>query len=355
MKQVLLIQNVISSYRVPVYNQIAKEFDLTLLYSNGKIPQGIQFKTEILNSYKRGPFSFYNRGLHRLLKQFDVVVFPYDPMQISLLSEFLMAKLVKGPKFIPWGIGVPASYNVSYDAPTKSSKLFYYLARWSDASIFYSDYPKNKYISKGVLSTKLFVAHNTVEIYEPLVTEKTEINKNSILFVGSLYKQKGLGVLLDAYKAAKKKNSCLLPLYIIGGGDELPSISKWIKENNLNDSVFLEGPIYDEKTLSRYFLNARACISPNQAGLSVQKSLGYGVPFITKETAITGGEIFDIINDKTGILYKDDSDLVSILLDINDNSNRYYEMGQNGKKFYNENRTIKIMAQGAIDAINYVL
>ena len=34
---------------------------------------------------------------------------------------------------------------------------------------------------RGVLSDKLFVAHNTVGIYEPPVTEKTEINKNSIL------------------------------------------------------------------------------------------------------------------------------------------------------------------------------
>lgn len=352
MKRVLLIQNVISSYRVPVYNQIAKEFDLTLLYSSGKIPDGVLFKTEFWSSYKKGPFSFYKRGLNGLLKRFDVVVFPYDPMQFSLLFEMLKAKLGKGPRFIPWGIGVPASYNVSYDAPTKSSKLFYYLAKWADASIFYSDYPKRKYNSMGVLSNKMFVAHNTVEIFEPAPIEESE--KNSILFVGSLYKQKGLGVLLKAYLEAKNKDNSLLPLYIIGGGDEYSSISKWITDNNLSSSIFLEGPIYDEKTLSRYFLRARACVSPNQAGLSVQKSLGYGVPFVTKENAITGGEIFDVVNNKTGVLYKEDSCLVDILLDISNNPHHYFEMGMAGKKFYSENRTVEIMAQGAIDAINYV-
>lgn len=353
MNKVLLIQNVISNYRVPVYNIIAKEFDLTVLYSSGTVPKDATFQSLYLGAKKKGAFTFFEKGIYSIIRDFDVVVFPYDPMHISLLVELVRSKIGGKTKFIPWGIGVPASYNVKYDSPTRSSKLFYMLAKWADAAVFYSDYPKDKYKKMGVLDEKLFVAHNTVAVYD--LDNYNESERDSILFVGSLYKQKGVGLLLEAYLRAYNSSSNLLPLFIIGGGEEYENIKKWICDNKLEHKIHLEGAIYDEVQLASYFLRARACISPNQAGLSVQKSLGYGVPFVTKEDAITGGEIFDVHNGNTGVLYKEDSQLADMIMDINNNPNKYLEMGALGKKFYNENRTVDMMAQSTINAIYYVL
>ncbi len=355
MKRILLIQNGISNYRVPVYNLIAKHFDLTVLYSSGIVPSNVEFPVRHLGLYTKGPFTFYEKGLYALLKEYDVVIFPYDPLQISIIWSILRLRVFEHIKFIPWGIGVAASYNVKYDAPRKSSKLNYYLAKYTDASIFYSDYPQKKYKAMGVNEDKLFVAHNTVAIWD--INEDEYINsiKDCILFVGSLYRQKGVAVLLESYKNALIVNNNLLPLYIIGSGAEYDSIASWISENNMHHKVFLKGAIYDEKELATYFLKARACVSPNQAGLSVQKSMGYGVPFITKKDAVTGGEIFDVVNGKTGILYTEDSQLTEILLDIDRNPKKYKTMGGACREFYKKNRTIEVMAQGAIDAINYVI
>lgn len=355
MVKILLIQDVISNYRVPVYNIIAKQFDLTVLYSNGKVPDGIEFDTIYAETYKKGPFTIFRKNLSNILKGFDVIIFPYDPMQVSILFAMFKAKIVKKQKFISWGIGVPASYNVKYDSPRKTSKLCYFLAKLCDASVFYSDYPKNKYAAMGVSREKMFVAHNTVEIYPYDEDLSAYTSKDIFLFVGSLYKQKGLGVLLEAYITALRQDSEIPSLYIIGGGTEYDEIASFISENQLEQKVILKGPIYNEQVLSTYFLRARACISPNQAGLSVQKSMGYGVPFVTKKDAITGGEIFDIENNIRGVLYQDDSQLVDILLDINNNPQKYLKMGRNGKMFYRKNRTIQIMAQGVIDAVNYVI
>lgn len=357
MKKVLLIQEVISNYRVPVYNIIAKYYDLTLMYSKGNVPEGVEFSVIKHESKKMGPFKVYKKGFSKVLKDYDVVLFLFSPTELSIIWAIIKSKFSGRRKFIPWGIGVPASYNVKYDDPQKKSSQFLtrVLIRLSDAVVFYSDYPVNKYTRLGLDRSKMFVAHNTVAIYDNKEPDLSCTQKDSILFVGSLYRQKGIGVLLEAYKEASKKEANLLPLIIIGGGDEYDSILQWISSNHLDGRIILKGAIYEEKELAGYFNRARACISPNQAGLSVQKSMGYGVPFVTKKDAITGGEIFDIVNGENGILYETDLELSDVILDINYNPEKYVIMGKNGEVFYSKFRTIDKMAQGALDAIDYVL
>ena len=225
------------------------------------------------------------------------------------------------------------------------------MIKTSDAAIFYTDYPVLKYIKSGIKKEKLFVAHNTVEV-QPL---RMCNEKDIFLFVGTLYRAKGLDLLIESYSELANYLTQCPKLVIVGGGDEYNSILQWVNEKKLNDKIILTGPIYDEDKLAEYFSKAILCISPNQAGLSVQKAMGYGVPFVTKKDAYTGGEIFDIINGKNGILMDDESELYNILLDASNHPQKYYEMGINAKTFYDSNRTIEHMAQGVLDAIDYVL
>jgi hypothetical protein len=99
-------------------------------------------------------------------------------------------------------------------------------------------------------------------------------------------------------------------------------------ENGLAESVIFHGAIYDEKELSVHFKNALLCISPHQAGLSVAKSMGYGVPFVTYKEAITGGERYHITDGVNGILYENDADLVDIIINASNGSDQYVEMGK---------------------------
>lgn len=355
MKKVLLIQEVISNYRVPVYNIIARSCDLTILYTKGNVPDGVEFPVLHHNSFSIGPLKFFSRGFSKILKNYDIIIFLFNPLELSILFRILRNKFFGRWKFIPWGIGVPASYNVKYDDPSKKMNLFLtkLYIQLSDAVVFYSDYPVKKYSQMRISKDKLFVAHNTVAIY-PGDNIIGDCVKDCFLFVGSLYRQKGIGVLLEAYQKAYAQTKHLLPLVIIGGGGEYESIKQWIINHHLENNITLKGAIYDERDLSSFFGRARVCVSPNQAGLSVQKSFGYGVPFVTRKDAITGGEIFDIVDNSTGLLYEKDIDLVDILLDINRNPKRYEEMGKNCKNFYNNYRTVEIMAQGVIDAIAFV-
>lgn len=350
MIKVLLIQNSISSYRVPVYNLIAKEVNLTVMYSEGKEPSGAIFNFFKV-PVKKGHFYYrHTHNIRKIANGYDVVI---GMIAFNWISNYMLPFGKRKYKFIPWGIGVPASYSVRFDDPSKKINVFLtkLLIKKSDAVIFYTDYPVDKYAAMGLDKSRMFVAHNTVEVL-PLKGNK---QKDSILFVGTLYRAKSSISMLDYYKQAYLMNRNIPKLRLVGNGDEFEDINDWVRKNNMKDNVVLEGAIYDESVLRDFFESAYACVSLGQAGLSVQKAMGYAVPFITTANSFTGGERLDIINNENGVLLKNESDFTQVVLDIASKPDVYVNMGIKAKQFYDNNRTIHQMAEAVIKAINYVI
>ena len=349
-KKVLLVQNMISPYRTPIYNLLNKDYELTVAYSSGQTPKmELDFKVIKLPIYKITRFIIHKNSLYYYCNEFDVVIGMSDISWLSIMA--LSFKKNRKFKTILWGIGVRASYDTKYGEITMWDKVRYFLARKADALLFYSSFPLKRYLENGFENSRLFVANNTVKVN----SNCEEVVRKNILFIGTLYKQKNIYALLNSYLKASQCTKAIPQLVIIGDGDEYQNILEWIKDNNLINKVLLKGKIFDEELLSSYFSSALACISPGQAGLSVLKSMGYGVPFITQKSAITGGEIFNIDNGKTGILYDNDQELRNIILDITENTNKYIEMGKSAKLFYDSNRKPSDMVEGMSSAINFVL
>lgn len=345
--KVVIIQSSIRNYRVPVFNELAKHVDLTLVFHKGDAPDNIEFTTKKVDIVKIK----YLKNIHKFnvysyIQNYDVAIVMLDP---SYLTTLLLSKFRGKTSLIFWGIGVAAAYNMRYDACDKTANVLKKLISKADAALFYSDYPVKKYTDMGIATEKLFVANNTVEVLQVEEAEKTDI-----LFVGSLYKAKKIFELLDNYNKAYIKNSNIPKLIVVGNGEEYTAVDEWIENNNLKNKVILTGEIFDEELLSKYFAKAIMCISPDQAGLSVLKSFGYGVPFVTHKDAITGGERFNIINNENGILFEDFDDIENIIIDSVENKEKYIIMGQNAKEHYYEKRTISDMVNGFLQAINYV-
>lgn len=352
--KVLLLQETVSSYNVPVYDLIAKEIDLTVGYAlKNECNTEVVFEIKKLNYYKIGGFYFILDGFYKMCSKYDVVIFMPDLHYVSYCSlPFSRRK----NKVIAWSIGIRASYTKRYDVTRDRlflDKIYGYIMNKAEAVIFYMKEPIT-FWGNRINKEKIFIAHNTVDVIhnKPLNTK----SKNRILFVGTLYKEKKIYELLDAYIEAKMRNNLdtFLVLDIIGKGEEFDKIKDIINQNKLSDSIILHGPIYDELKLEEFFSNSIICISPDQAGLSVLKSMGYGVPYITRENAITGGERLNIINGENGILYKNKEELINIISEAFSTPSKYYKMGVNAKKYYDSNATISHMAQGFLDAIDYV-
>ncbi len=351
--KVLIIQEYLKNYRDPILSLIGEQVDLTVGYTTTTDYTKSSYPIIKLPCNNLGGI-LWHKGLRKLIKRFDVVVFvPHFRMVRVASLPFFPHK----PKLVSWSLGVHASYTRLYDLSKKpdwQDKLFEFIQDHADACVFYMPEPIaywKKY--KGIDERKYFVAHNTVAVapYDEAETKERDI----ILFVGTLYKQKGVGELIECYAKARERVGKLPALKIVGKGSEKEAIETRVKELGLTNDVELTGAIYDEDVLKEYFLKSVICVSPKQAGLSVLKSLGYGVPFVTRTDAISGGEKTNIDNGKTGFFYDTEEELIDILAKTATEPEKYAAMSDAARTYYKEEASPEAMAQGVVDAIMYAL
>jgi glycosyltransferase involved in cell wall biosynthesis len=353
--KVLLLQSTLSRYNVSVYKIIAETVDLSVAYTiKNECEDEVPFNILKLNYKKICGLFFITGDFYGICSKYDVVIFLADMHHFSYCSlPFIRRKY----KVIPWTIGIRSSYTRPYDLDRKKNfidRLYGIILNRSDAMIFYMENAK-RFWGNILDQKKIFIAPNTVEVFP--VENIGDEQKNRIIFIGSLYKEKEIYELINAYIEAKQgfNSNNILFLDVIGEGEEYQNIKTFIEGHGLSDYIFLHGPIYNEKDLAKFFAKSLLCISPAQAGLSVLKSMGYGVTFVTRTNAITGGERLNIIDKQNGLLYSSKEELVSIVKDASENPGRYIMMGLNAKEYYNSFFTTNHMAKGFIDAVNYVI
>ena len=347
MKNILIYQEIIPHYRRPIFEELGKRVNLTVFYTQNLYDSGRNFQAVKFRGIKIPKFG-YLPGIDfvRATRHADVLIAPCSSGHKYINYIKLFAPKIK---LIRWGIGVRAGYNIRYDSPLGAEKLLDVVKK-SDAALFYSDYPKLKYEKMGVSQEKLFVANNTV-VVNPIDEQAT---REKLLFVGSLYPQKRVDLLLEAYAAAYKKSRNIPDLIIVGDGSERKKLESLATTLHIMNKVAFVGQIEKEAELVPLFSSALACISPDQAGLSVLKAMGYGVPFVTLKTAITGGEIFNIKNGVNGVLLDSIDELTDVILDVEKDRNKYLTYGNNAYAFYHTNRLPSAMVDGFMQAIDYV-
>ena len=351
--KVLLIQQELKNYRDPIYALIAKQVDLTVGYTVAADFTESSYPI-IQLPYKKIKSIIWHKGLKSVINQYDVVV--YVP-HLVMLRVATLPFVPHKPKLVTWSLGVHASYYRPYDLSKKPSfrdKLFVFLQDHADACVFYMPEPIDywkKY--KAIDERKYFVAHNTVTV-APYDESETK-NRDIILFVGTLYKQKGIGELLECYANAKERVGALPKVKIVGKGPEKDDIVSQVKQLNLEDDVELTGAIYEEEKLKDYFVRSVICVSPKQAGLTVLKSIGYGVPFVTRTDAVTGGEKTNVIPGRTGIFYDTEAELVDILCKTATEPQIFAALAESARQYYKTEASPDGMAKGVVDAINYAL
>lgn len=349
--KVLILSNKLMHYRVPILELIAEKVDLTFACEyDGPLDPNWNFKVIRFSKPRQiGPIIFNRENIHKLARRYDVVIALGTITWLKYM--FLPWYPKRNYRVIFWGIGVSASLSKHFDENRQWDWLRGIFFKRADANIYYTSYPVKKNLQRGFKAETLFVANNTVKVLEP----EENVKKDSLLFIGTLYQAKGIQVLLKSYREAILRSSRVPALRIIGKGPEEGDIRQWIEDHHLGHSIHMLGPIYNDALKREYIQKAFACISPYQAGLSVLESMGYGTPFVTMKNAITGGEIFNITDQATGCLLTDEAQFTEVIVDIADNPAKYENMGIEARNYYVHNRTPQMMANGVLDAINYVL
>ena len=278
-KKALLLYGEISSYNVATFNEIAKEYDLTLaFYTKDKSKLPCDFKKIKLKSKKFGPFVFI-KGLRELCNHYDVVCFIPD---MHVPSYCILPFIKHNYKTVTWSIGFRCSYVHPYIVNRRHVLLdwvFLQILRKADSNIFYMDESRKFWKGNKLDMNSVFVAPNTTDV---LPIEFQPDKKKNLLFVGTLYKGKGLDKLLSSIKDLVTKGYKNIHLTIVGDGECRKELESFVDKNHLNNNIKFTGAIYEEEELSKHFSEALMCISPTQGGMSCPKSMGYGVPFRTR-------------------------------------------------------------------------
>ena len=349
--KLLVFQRVILPYRVPFFNALNEKVDLTVAYYMYDKTAGddCQFKKIKLAATKIGSI-YIPKGVRKLANQFDVVFIGTD---LHAFSYVLLPFLPHKYHLLSWGIGFRVSHTHPFVVNRKHNlldKITEIILSKCEANVFYMPQVKQFWKKTRLQQEKMFVAPNTVEVSN--VVCDNEKRKN-IIFVGTLYKGKGVDALLHSISEAKQRVTNPFHVDIIGDGPCRQVLEVLSNKLGLSDNVSFHGAVFDSSELSHYYSSALCCVSPYQAGLSVCTSMGNGVPFITRADAITGGEICHITDGVNGVLYNNNEDLTGILIDVIDNPSKYIEMGGKAKEYYDNNATIQHMVKGLMAAIEY--
>ncbi|MFV3410586.1 glycosyltransferase [Bdellovibrio bacteriovorus] len=247
-------------------------------------------------------------------------------------------------KFIWWGLDL-GKWKIATKTKILIANIF------NDPIVFYTEKTKNRILSCGLKTKNIFVANNTFYVPRSLNTTSAVDHRNFILSSGSFDKRKQHDKLVEAFALSLSDIPKKVRLVFIGDGSELDSIKRLCFNLNIAERVHFLGRIETPTELAKIYRKTIACASFGQAGLAVLQSLGFGVPYITKINAISGGEIDNITSDYNGILCEDSvRSLANAIIKVCTDSEYTRKMRENAKEYYEISCTIENMVRGFTQA-----
>lgn len=249
-------------------------------------------------------------------KDFDVLHAHY------IFPQGFLGVLLKKVKKKPLILTVHGS-DVNIFAKTRLGwAISRYIIRNSDIVVAVSKYLKDELISLGGDEKKIRVVYGGVESRQaPAVLRH---RGRTLLYVGSLIRQKGLDILIDAVRILSRDEK-ELELIVVGDGPERQKLEK-IKKTHGLDNIRFEG---FQENLEPYFQKADVFILPSRQegfGLVLLEAMSHGLPVIASGV----GGIPEIVeNNKNGFLFNRDNpeDLAEKIKYLLDSGN-YGELSQ---------------------------
>ena len=213
-------------------------------------------------------------------------------------------------------------------------------------------------IKKYVKPSQVIICPNGIKDEHPGMIPKRTNSIPQMLFLSNLITSKGVVVLLDACKILKEKGADFKCTYVGAESNEIDTtkFNDMVKERNLQDSVQYIGKQYG-KDKETCYANSDIFVFPtfyyNECfPLVLLEAMSYGLPCISTNE----GAISEIIDDgKTGfIVDKDNPQMLAEKLEvlIKDAALRQ-EMGNAGKKKFEEGYTLEIFEHNIFNALHF--
>ena len=203
-----------------------------------------------------------------------------------------------------------------------------------DLYICPSEFVKNKLMEYGWPRKKIIVLPHFIALANNVESDQAG---DYALYFGRLIKEKGVMDLLKAYQYLKNDK-----LKIVGTGPHEKIYRDFVRNNNIKNIEFtgyLAG-----KNLTEAVSGSKFVVMPSRLyetfGLTVAESFAQGKPVIASRL----GALPELVKDGvTGMLFKpgDWRDLKNKILKINQRPEEIQKMGENARKFVEENLNAK--------------
>ena len=316
MKRAVVVTEVISPYRIPLFNEIAKceeiRFQVFFLAETvrGRLwrtpKEEIRFAHRVFSGIpmslpNRFPI-FYNPLLGSALKREDPdVVISGGYHHLSSLVALHYARKY-GKRFVLWcesherSIGLKAfPFNLYRRYFVHSSQGFLVPGKKSfDFIQSFGTNGKNIWVAPNAVDNVFFMreAERLRSQMDPRRRDP-RFSSHVILYVGRIVESKGILVLLEAFRDLSKRMKASLVL--VGEGQDRAKYSKLCAQNGLKN-VFFEG-FKQREELPFYYGLASLLVLPSHRdewGLVLNEAAASGLPLVATEGS---GAAFDLIEE----------------------------------------------------------
>ncbi|REJ84083.1 MAG: glycosyltransferase family 1 protein [Bacteroidetes bacterium] len=373
--KVILVTNVPSPYRIPLFNLLHEKlrvagYEFKVLFGSETYSRR-RFNSEL--NLCRFDYEFINSGKFNLGND-EKTIFTYKGLYSTLIREKPDCVIING-----FSIGTMLLW--FYSAFHRVKKIIWtgsvkhkgrndsflrliqrrFLVRGSDAFITYGSRAESYLQSLGASEDKIFRAINTVDtefFSEETIALRNTIpaeKKKHLTYIGYLSARKDVITLLAAIKQLSQKRDDFL-LEIIGDGEDKQNLQNFVSENRLESFVRFHG--FRQKSELPAYLAKSTCFLFQTGfdiwGLVLNEAMASGLPCIC---SVNAGACEDLIREgENGFImdYSNTEKLLEKIEFILDNPEKANAIGQAARRFIHENATLEKSADGFVRAISFV-
>ena len=308
MKRVLFLTNIPSPYRVKFFEELGKNYDVTVLFhddsrnhtgrvnnwfgkGNGSFHQ-VQLTKRILS---RGEDSLCLDVLDWLKQPFDaIIICGYASLTEMLAIAYLRLKKKSFFLEVDGGLIRPDSgmkYKLKKWLVSSAGGWISSGKHTTDYLVHYGADPARTFeypfssLQKTDIQTAVTSAEEKAALRRALKIEE----EKCILSIGQFIPRKGFDVLLNA-AASLEKN---VGIYIVGG-EPTEEYLKLREKRNLFNVHFVG--FQSKESLARYYKAADVFVLPTREdiwGLVINEAMAYGLPVITTDRCVAGLELVE--------------------------------------------------------------
>ena len=346
MKKLIIITEIPSHYRLPVFNKIAKDknFSLLVIYLKDNVRgrswkimwEENKFDFIILKSFyitrKDGSNKYISLGVSNILAKHDPDVIICDGYNHTASIEALIYSKRNNIRCLLRSESNVNDIRSNFFLLELIKKfLVRNFSGFISSGLFSRDYLQ----SLGAKYEDIWIAPDSVENhwYKKCKYKKKSNKIIKLLFVGRIMEHKGIFNLLRAFKSINEDIINDFKLTYIGDGDKINELKDNVKKLKLKNVELVD--FIQPKKLAYEYSKHDIFIMPTLSdpwGLVVNEAMAAGLPIICSDRAGCSKDL--VIDGWNGYIYEGSKiiDLKRCILEFHKNIDLIYKMGENSQK-----------------------